>query len=309
MNINMKKLRACREFDSISSAFPEMCGEMRYYLHRSRRSFTTHSLFYEATGQSLLYTSQTTEVYLLPHACFRRYNMPFLSVEYVREGNLLVRQRGEAYRLDAGDLFLMQPGLEGEFMVSQSSFCIKESFSIFGALLPELLEKSGLAKLNVLSGINPSPVHRIFGHLNELESEDPSRTLLENSRLTFELLTYLASPMQPEEAPRALLELRSHLEEHLEREYTVRELAQMYGCTPAHLIRLFRHYFHTTPYQLLIRYRLKKAAELLRREPDLAIKVLIEKIGYHDALNFSTEFKKHFGVSPREYRRYMQPDA
>lgn len=106
-----------------------------------------------------------------------------------------------------------------------------------------------------------------------------------------------------------MLELRSHLEEHLEREYTVRELAQMYGCTPAHLIRLFRHYFHTTPYQLLIRYRLKKAAELLRREPDLAIKVLIEKIGYHDALNFSTEFKKHFGVSPREYRRYMQPDA
>jgi transcriptional regulator, araC family len=50
---------------------------------------------------------------------------------------------------------------------------------------------------------------------------------------------------------------------------------------------------------------MRAAAKLLRREPELPIKALIERIGYRDALNFSTEFKKHFGVSPREYRRYL----
>jgi transcriptional regulator, araC family len=301
----VKKLKGTEVFDGIPHAFPETFEGMRFYLQRSRRSFATHSLFYENSGKHLLYTSLTTEVHLLPHACFRRINTPFLSVEYVREGTLFVRQRGEAYSLEAGELFLMQPGMEGEFLVGASSFCKKESFSIFGSLLPALLEKSGLAKLNVIFGINHSPVHRIFGHLNALEGCDSPEALLENTRLTFELLTYLAAPMQAEQAPRTLLELKSHLEESLDKEHTVQEMAQLYGCTPTHLTRLFRRHFHTTPYRLLIECRMRAAAKLLRREPELPIKALIERIGYRDALNFSTEFKKHFGVSPREYRRYL----
>lgn len=300
----MKKLKDTSIFDTIPDTFQKSFGTMSYYLRRSRKEFTTRSLFFEKTEKHLLYTSLTTEVHLLPGACFRRKNASYLSLEYVREGTLFVRQRGEAYRLDAGELFLMQPDLEGEFIV-ESSFCKKESFSIFGTLLPSLLRKSGLDKLNVISGINHYPVHRIFQHLNTLEGHDSPDSLQENAQLTFELLYYLSSPVQADPAPKNLLNLKSYLENSLEKEHTVQEMAQIYGCTPYHLTRLFRHYFHATPYRMLIEFRMKAAAEILRREQRLSIKELTERVGYRNALNFSTEFKKHFGTSPREYQKYI----
>ena len=303
----MKKLRDLSIFRSVPDICPESFGTMNYYLRRSRKEYAIRSLYFEKKVRQLLYTSLTTEVHLLAGACFRRKNAPYLSVEHILEGALFVRQRGEAFRLDPGDLFLMQPNLEGEFVVAEPGFCKKESFSIFGALLPAFLEQSGLGNINVISGINPSPIHRIFQHLGTLEGVQTPGTLQENSQLTFELLYYLSSPVHANFAPKKLLELRTHLENTLEQEHSVQELARAYGCTPYHLTRLFRRYFHLTPYRMLIEFRMKAAAEILRREQELSVKEVTERVGYRNSLNFSTEFKKYFGMSPREYQKYLEP--
>ncbi len=303
----MKKWKDFSVFRSVPNTFPETFGRMIYYLRRSRKAYATHSLYFEKKVRQLLYTSLTTEVHLLQGACFRRKNASYLSVEYIREGALFVRQRDEAFRLDPGDLFLMQPDLEGEFVVPEPGYCKKESFSIFGTLLPALLEQSGLGKINVISGINPAPIHRIFQHLGTLEGMQTPAALQENSQLTFELLYYLSSPVYLTFTPKKLLDLRAYMENTLEKEHSVQDLARRYGCTPYHLTRLFRHYFHQTPYRMLIEFRMKAAAEILRREQELSIKEMSERVGYRNALNFSTEFKKYFGMSPREYQKYLDP--
>ena len=51
----------------------------------------------------------------------------------------------------------------------------------------------------------------------------------------------------------------------------------------------------------LIRLRISKAAQILRREP-LRIKEVSEAVGFRDSNYFSRQFRQVMGVSPRAYR-------
>jgi AraC-like DNA-binding protein len=52
----------------------------------------------------------------------------------------------------------------------------------------------------------------------------------------------------------------------------------------------------------LTHFRMARAAELLRMG-DVSVSLVASSVGYDDPLHFSRAFKKHFGLSPTEYRR------
>ena len=70
-----------------------------------------------------------------------------------------------------------------------------------------------------------------------------------------------------------------------------------------YLCRLFRQELHTTPHKYLTELRLQSAADALRFHPGSNISEIARMCGYSDPLYFSRMFKKHFGVSPREYAK------
>ena len=76
------------------------------------------------------------------------------------------------------------------------------------------------------------------------------------------------------------------------------------GCSCTHLVRLFRKYFDTTPRQYLLELRMRHAKRLLADEK-LSVKEISARVGYDNALNFSTGFRKRFGISPSEYRKQL----
>lgn len=92
--------------------------------------------------------------------------------------------------------------------------------------------------------------------------------------------------------------MESHLEEKLSREL----LARRCGCSVPALIRLFRTSLDSSPYRVLTRLRMQRAVRLLV-ERELSVKEIAARVGYDNALNFSTEFRKRYGVPPSAYRR------
>ena len=68
-----------------------------------------------------------------------------------------------------------------------------------------------------------------------------------------------------------------------------------------YLCRLFRQEMNTTPHKYLTTLRLQAAADALRREDGRSVTEIARLCGYNDPLYFSRAFKKHYGVSPREY--------
>lgn len=82
---------------------------------------------------------------------------------------------------------------------------------------------------------------------------------------------------------------------------SVDEIATHCNVSRTHLSRLFSEELSISPSQYLIKFRLNKASDLLE-DKNLSIKNISEQVGYTSQFNFSTAFKKHFGVSPLNWR-------
>lgn len=81
---------------------------------------------------------------------------------------------------------------------------------------------------------------------------------------------------------------------------TIQQIADSIGLNRKYFCSLFTKLIGVSPSEYLIHLRLNKAAELMttyKQPPTIAAM----SVGYNDIYHFSKIFKKHFGVSPREY--------
>jgi AraC-like DNA-binding protein len=85
-------------------------------------------------------------------------------------------------------------------------------------------------------------------------------------------------------------------------EMSVSDLVPMMSCSRRHLDRLFREELGASFREKQIELRLAKACELLASSNAKVVEVALES-GYQSSSVFSELFKKHFGVSPGQWRR------
>lgn len=81
------------------------------------------------------------------------------------------------------------------------------------------------------------------------------------------------------------------------------ELADAFGASYSHLIKLCRDLYKTTPGKMVWNRKMLTAASLLVEDRQMSIQNVAENVGYSDPFAFSTAFKRKYGVSPREYRK------
>ena len=79
---------------------------------------------------------------------------------------------------------------------------------------------------------------------------------------------------------------------HLNRSYFTTLFTEVTGMPPGEHLRLIR---------------MERAASLLLSD-DLSLSVIAVSVGYSDAFVFSRAFKKHFGISPSEYKNRFKRD-
>ena len=92
------------------------------------------------------------------------------------------------------------------------------------------------------------------------------------------------------------------LEHYLEKEFDIRILESLCGVGQKHLGNLFRERYGCTPKQYVINLRMMTAANLLS-DNNLSISAISTLVGYDDIYYFSRLFKKHFNLSPLQYRK------
>ncbi len=83
---------------------------------------------------------------------------------------------------------------------------------------------------------------------------------------------------------------------------TRQEIADAVGVSKNYLSEIFRQEVGISPWDCLTRFRLQKAKELLRSTGD-SITSIATRTGFDDPAYFSRVFRKHFGVTPQNYRQ------
>lgn len=95
--------------------------------------------------------------------------------------------------------------------------------------------------------------------------------------------------------------VRKYVDENFSYELALSSLAELFHLNENYLSGLFKQHTGTPFSEYVTRLRLEKAASLLK-ENELKLTDIATLVGYSSSSYFSTAFKKHYGISPKEYR-------
>jgi AraC family transcriptional regulator len=103
----------------------------------------------------------------------------------------------------------------------------------------------------------------------------------------------------PRRKLRAALE---YIEDHLDSELTLDDLAAVAHLSPYHFARLFKASTGLPPHRYVIARRVERAKQLIRGGDGLSLAQVAARSGFWDQGHFSRHFKRLVGVTPKRFR-------
>lgn len=82
------------------------------------------------------------------------------------------------------------------------------------------------------------------------------------------------------------------------------ELASEVAMSTFHFIRTFKEVYRMSPYQYVLKVRLRKACEMLLQTPLKATEIA-DISGFPDIQSFCKTFRKNYGTTPVGYRKSL----
>ena len=92
---------------------------------------------------------------------------------------------------------------------------------------------------------------------------------------------------------------------HIYTECSGREIARQVNMSYSWFRKKFKEYTNTSPGYYLQDLKLQEAKKMLL-STSKSIKEIAFALKYRDAAYFATQFKKHYGVSPGQFRRNLR---
>lgn len=109
----------------------------------------------------------------------------------------------------------------------------------------------------------------------------------------------------PEEniTPEEVIEIiKQYVDSNYCQNFKITMFEEQYFFSITYLTRLFHARYGYTIYEYVLKLRMERAKELLRK-PDIKILDIAERLGYADNHYFSKAFRNYYGISPSQYRK------
>lgn len=109
--------------------------------------------------------------------------------------------------------------------------------------------------------------------------------------------------MTSEEHIKRIRKVLKFIEENLDNELSLENLAEIGNYSPFHFHRIFRGIIGETLQEYINRNRMEKSAMLLSHHKNKSLEEVFSEVGFKSNSAFSKTFKKYFGVSPSVFRK------
>ena len=235
------------------------------------------------------------------------YAPRFYSLCYLISGSGEYHLGNRIWKLSPGDYFQRIPGqVHSTYIEPDGSWW--ECFLDFG---PQLT--AALAGMRVIdpgrpvghAGLSRELINDFAGVLQSLRSspEHELPLLLPRMLELHSRVLSRGSGTETDEKSAMIRRACRLLSENLDARIDLRAFCERRGWG----YELFRKEFTAAvgvpPGHYRIRRRMDAARHLLRAEPNLQISAIADRLGYVSVYEFSAQFKKHLGMSPRAYRQ------
>jgi AraC-like DNA-binding protein len=239
-----------------------------------------------------------------------RPGFPYHSVEYVTAGSGTVVLGGNAFPLRPGTLFRYGPDVPHRISVERGAPMVKYFVDFAGKVADRVASAGRWAELRPLRMGEPARLSALFDELQRVGRRRSTHTERLCVLLLEQILLLAADEAVPDEgSPSAAWatyqRCRDYIEKHGLRVRSLAGAAAACSVSEAHLCRLFHRYDATSPYQLLVRLKMARAAELLLNRR-LLVREVGRRVRYEDPYHFSKAFKRVYGLSPEAFRAHRR---
>ena len=240
-----------------------------------------------------------------PHYRIARSRFNYHSIEYVVAGQGDLGVNGDRFPLRPGAIFYYSPTTSHEITTDPAQPLDKYFVDFCGPRFTRLL------KGHPLAGHEPcyvSPTLRmqeLFASLQRCGRNAGTHTQSICGCLLELLILQVAENALSQDdaespAQRTYQRCRQLIERQVLALHALNDIAEACHINAPYLCRLFKRYGAESPYQMLIRLKMRHATDLLNGSPAL-IKQVAKATGFADPYHFSRVFKKVYGVSPRAF--------
>ena|ERR1700720_2417045 len=103
-----------------------------------------------------------------------------------------------------------------------------------------------------------------------------------------------------------LRRVTEYIQQNLDKDLTLAELAAVVYMSPYHFARLFKGSTGVPPHRFVVRQRIAQASAFLARQ-ELSIAEISRMVGFRTPSHFTTVFHRVRGITPRGYRTGYVP--
>lgn len=230
----------------------------------------------------------------------------------ILEGQGWVRSKNRQYRVKKGDAFLIKPAELIDYYPEKKSLWTYIWIGIAGNAVEEFIRECGVdesrnvLKLNdtedLFEIIDNMVVHTCIG--------EPDLYLIGKM---YEFLSCFQSKllwMEKKEEKYSNANLRNainYINLNFYRDISIGEICRQIGVERSGLYRMFKKQFGISPQKYILKYRLVTAENYVTNT-DMSFKSIAIECGFNNYTHFFESFRKTFGMSPKDYRKYAETE-
>ena len=266
---------------------------------------------------------------------YQNISNPYSRIYYITEGYGEIEHHGKKYELVPGEMYLipcftnvsmycpdkfshyyihfisrLQAGLDILSIFECDYQAKAEYFSIDDKYFERLLKLNPERELTDYDAKKPIYKQVLDRAIHLDQGKTPSNLLETNAMIRLLLSAFFKDHSSPQientlHGLKRFDNILDYIQNHLEEQITVAQLAKMANLNPTYFCNLFSKFIGVPPLQYVNKRRIEKAQELLLGTDETLYEISFQ-IGFNDEYYFSRLFKKYVGISPDKYRKQQQ---